>query len=472
MDTKQFPWNEMCRPPRIGLLLLGHRDYPNDIGLHFARQAATALREAGCEVLFDAEARVDAASAETAARELLKGEPDGVIVCPGTWLEGDTALAAVREIEHLPFMLWGLPMCDWEGRRESTGSFVAVCSLKGPLERMGYRFRMVIGLPEDEATLGSLTGFARAAAARQQLKRTRLGLMGYVAMAIYAGTFDHVLLRRIVGPEVVHLDTSSLIREIETVDDDAAAAWLGGVQAPALQAQVETTDERLQLAGRMTEALARLAQRHHLHGLNVKCQYELSQEYGMTPCLPLALLADAGLIASCEGDMMVHVTQTMLRHLTGQVVPYVDLLDLSVGPLASSRQAVPAGSRRSQALFSACGFAPLSLKHAPDPCRICEFNHPGFSGLICGITLKRGPVTFAQLSEGRGDYRLLYGTGTGVDTELRGGRFPALQVELNCGADDLLREIKGQHFALCYGDVTEDLGLLCEMLGVTAVPLG
>ncbi|MBU0611230.1 MAG: hypothetical protein KKI08_25350 [Armatimonadetes bacterium] len=482
MDTKQFPWNEINLPPRVGLLLLGHRDYPNEIGLHFARQAATALREAGCEVLFEPQAHVDAASAEAAARELLKGEPDGVIVCPGTWLEGDTALAAIREIEHLPFMLWGLPMCDWEGRRESTGSFVAACSLKGPLERMGYRFRMVIGLPEDEAALRSLTSFARAAATRQQLKRTRLGLMGYVAMAIYAGTFDHVLLRRIIGPEVVHLDTSSLIREIETMEDAAAQAWV----EPLAAAHVETTNDRLQLAGQMTEALACLAQRHHLHGLNVKCQYELSQEYGMTPCLPLALLADAGLIASCEGDMMVHVTQTMLRHLTGQVVPYADLLDLSVGAPAASRQAVavgapassrhglPAGCRRSYgtALFSACGFAPLSLKHEADPCRICEFDHPGFSGLICSITLRRGPVTFAQLAEGRGDYRLLYGTGVGVDTELRGGRFPALQVELNCGADDLLREIKGQHFALCYGDVTEDLGLLCEMLGVTAVPLG
>lgn len=466
MDTKQFPWNGCDRPPRVGLLLLGHRDYQNDIGLHFARQAAERLRAAQCEVLFAERAGVEAEAAGAAARELLRREPDGVIVCPGTWLEGDTALAAIREIEHLPFLLWGLPMCDWEGRRESTGSFVAACSLKGPLERMGYRFRMVVGLPGDEGTMGKLTRFARAAAARQQLKRTRLGLMGYVAMAIYAGTFDHVLLRRLIGPEVVHLDTSSLIREIEAVDEAAGREWLGRVQAPALQ--VEASDERRLLAGRMTEALARLAARHHLHGLNVKCQYELSQDYGMTPCLPLSLLADQGLIASCEGDMMVHVAQAMLRHLTGQVVPYADLLDL-VGAV-TDRDPGAVGDR-SHALFSACGFAPLSLRQQDGPGRICEFEHPGFSGLICGITLQRGPVTFAQLAEGRGDYRLLYGTGTGVETELRGGCFPALQVELDCEPEDLLREIKGQHFALCQGDVTEELGMLCEMLGVEAVPL-
>jgi L-fucose isomerase-like protein len=454
MKPEQFPWNQLDRPARVGLLVLGHRDYPHEMGLHFARAMAEALERQGIEMLCDPQALTDAPSAGAAARELLKREPDGVIVCPGTWLEGDTALAAIREIEHLPFILWGLPMFDWEGQRESTGSFVAACSLKGPLERMGYRFRMVVGLPDEAATVAQLTAFARAASAVQRLKRTRLGLMGYVAMAIYAGTFDHVLLRRIIGPEVVHLDTSSLIREIESIEEAAALPWLDTLKG----AQTETSADRLLLAGKMAEALQRLALKHHLHGLNVKCQYELSQEYGMTPCLPLALLADRGLIASCEGDMQVHVAQTILRHVTGQVVPYADLLDLGAR-----------GSSPAQALFSACGFAPLSLKHESDPCRICEFDHPGFSGLICAITLKRGPVTFAQLSEGRGDYRLMYGTGTGVETELRQGRFPALQVELDCAADALLREIKGQHFALCYGDVTEELGMVCEMLGVEAV---
>jgi hypothetical protein len=64
MDTKQFPWNELDRPPRVALLLLGHRDYPNAIGLHFARQAADCLRAASCEVLSGPEALTDAPTAD------------------------------------------------------------------------------------------------------------------------------------------------------------------------------------------------------------------------------------------------------------------------------------------------------------------------------------------------------------------------------------------------------------------------
>jgi len=114
MNTKLFPWNDFNRPPRVALLLLGHRDYQNDLGLHFAAQMAELLQAAPCEVLFEPQAFTDAPAAGAAARALLKDEPDGVIVCPGTWLEGDTALAAIREIEHLPFMMWALPMFDWE----------------------------------------------------------------------------------------------------------------------------------------------------------------------------------------------------------------------------------------------------------------------------------------------------------------------------------------------------------------------
>lgn len=435
--------------PRLGLLLLGHPDYQNDIGLHFAQLGAQALRESGLELIFDECAHVTALDAAAAARALLRQEVEGVLVLAGTWLEGDVATAALREVEHLPFALWGLPMFDREGQRESTGSFVAVCSLKGPLERMGYAYKTVIGLPEERETLDQLIAWGFAAHAAERLKRLRAGLIGYSAMHIYAGMFDHVLLRRQIGPEVVHIDTYSLVREAERVAPEAAAELAAKVKALAL---VEATDERLLKSCGLAAAMQNLVTKHHLDALTVKCQYELSQEYGMTACLPMALLADEGLVASCEGDMMVLVTQALLGLLTGQVAPYGDILDFQ-------------GSRM---LLSSCGFAPFSLAHEREGCRVCEFGYPGFDGLICSFTLKRGPVTIARLSEGVGDYSLLYATGTGIETGLRQGRFPALQIELDGDPQALLEDLASQHFALCYGDQSERLEDWCRIAGVKA----
>lgn len=436
--------------PRLGLLLLGHPDYQNDISLQFARQGAAALRERGVDLVFDEQAHVEPLQAAAAARELLKKEVEGVIVLPGTWLEGQTATAAIREIEHLPFALWGLPMFERGGQRESTGSFVAVCSLKGPLGRMGYSYKTVIGLPEDLGAANQLADFAAAAHAAARLKRLRAGLVGYSAMHIYAGMFDHVLLRRHIGPEVVHIDTYTLIKEAERVAPEASTELAARVQSLA---QVEATDERLRKSCALAVALRNLCEQHRLDALTVKCQYELSQEYGMTACLPLAVLGDEGLVASCEGDMMVLVTQALLGLLTGQVAPYGDILDLQGQSM----------------LLSSCGFAPFSLAHEGDTCRVCEFGHPGFDGLICSFTLKRGPVTIARLSEGVGSYKLLYATGTGVETGLRQGRFPALQIELDGDPQALLDNLASQHFALCYGDQSARLEDWCRIAGVESV---
>lgn len=435
--------------PRIGLIVVGHPDYPNDIGSQFAAQATQELRARGVLVLGEPEPYTDPTTAAQRGQEMVGERLDGVIVWLGTWIECATAVAAIREFEHLPFAVWGFNMFERDGVRESTGSFVAACVLKGALERMGYPFRTILGLPDDETALRQAVAFARAAHAIQRLKRTRLGLVGYAAMSMYPGTFDHVLLRRMIGPEVVHLDTYTLVRQAEAMD---ATRVLAVADELASTAQIAVTDDRLRKAAALAAALQDLCDRHRLGALNVKCQYELSQEWGMTPCVPLSWLADRGQIAACEGDVMTSVTMCLLAYLQEGAVTYGDILDL----------------QGDQMLLSSCGFAPMSLAHQSQV-RICELGYPGFDGIISSCTLQRGLVTFARLVEGRGEYRLNYGTGEGVDTQLRQGRFPALEVKLHGHPQKLLDSMASQHFALCYGDVTDSLQEVCRYLGIEAV---
>jgi L-fucose isomerase-like protein len=192
----------------------------------------------------------------------------------------------------------------------------------------------------------------------------------------------------------------------------------------------------------------------------------------MTPCVPLSWTADLGIVSGCEGDVMTTATQCLLAYLTGGVVTYGDILEL-------------VGDRM---LLSSCGFAPFSLAdsrpHPPTPspaqrtlgrggerhgARILELGYPGFDGIICSCVLKPGKVTFARLLETVGGYRMLYGTGEGVETELRQGRFPALMVKLDGSPERLMAEIGSQHWALCYGDESVGIESTCRMLRVEAV---
>ncbi len=438
-------------PAKVGMLVIGHPDYQNDIGLDFARQAADRLEQQGIEVLLEPTSLTMPLPAREQAVAMAARDPDGVIVFLGTWIECPTALQAIREIEHLPFAVWGFNMFPWQGKRESTGSFVAAAVLKGALDRMQYRPAYVVGLPYDHEPVDRAAAFCRAAHAVKALKRTRLALIGYAAMGMYPGTFDHVLLRRHIGPDVEHLDTYALIRAAEAVTDDEARATADELRA---KAEIKVADERLLKSARLAAGLRHVLRDGHFDAVNVKCQYELSQQYGMTACIPISLVADDGIVAGCEGDVIITVTMCLLHYLTGQTVYYGDILDL----------------QHDQMLLSSCGFAPFSLCHSGDTAYICELGHPGFDGIIASFTLQRGPVTYARLVEGsHGDYRLNYGTGTGVDTDLRQGRFPGLEVKLDGSPDRLWDTMASQHFALCYGDVTTEIEDVCRWLGIEAV---
>lgn len=439
--------------PSIGLLLVGHRDYQNDIGLRFATQAATALESHGIEVLFERTPLTEPLAAREAGIKLSGRDPDGVVVFLGTWIECPTALQAIREIEHLPFAIWGFNMFEWEGRRESTGSFVAAAVLKGALDRMDYRPAYILGLPSDVQAVERAAAFCRAAYAAKRLKRTRIALVGYAAMGMYGGTFDHVLLRRRIGPEVDHVDTYTLVRAAEAAPADSVAAIADELRT---RADIAVEERRLSKAARLAAGLQAIINRGAFNAVNVKCQYELSQEYGMTACVPISLVAEMGTVASCEGDVLNTVTQCLLHYLRGETVWYGDILDLQ-------------GRRM---LLSSCGFAPFSLCNPDETPRISELGHPGFDGIISSFTLKRGRLTYARLAEGRqGDYSLYFGTGTGVHTELRQGRFPAIEVELDGDPEDLLESLGSQHLALCYGDVTREIRDVCNWLGVTPNPI-
>jgi len=446
--------------PRIGLVVIAHRDYQVDIALDMARETverlctsrkslgggpgdklASALRPP--EIVWREEAVSDPIRARELAVELAGKDLDGVIFYLGTWIECPVAVAAIRELEHLPFAVWGFP--QFGAPKQSTGSLVAELVLAASLERMGYRFSKVTGLPGDEAAIEAGLAFARAAHAVKGLKRLRVGLFGYAAMGMYTGTVDHLLLRRILGPEIVHFDTYSLIREAEkssraeieaTVAELGRLAELGGAD-----------DALLTKAAILFIGLRKLTEQHRLDAVNVKCQYELSQEYGSIACIPCSLAAESGVVASCEGDVPTTVTMAALHLLTGRAVAYGDLLDYTADSV----------------LLSSCGFLPMSL--AKSKPRILDIGHPGFEGLIVSAVFEEGPVTLARFYETRGGFGLIASAGEVIQSELRGGRFPAARVCLS-NVPTLLDRMPSQHLALCYGDVTRELALLCRFLGV------
>ena len=435
---------------RIAVLVIGHPDYPQARGLQAAEGMAAWLRQQGVEVDVAPEPVVTHDRAAAAAREIARGLYDGVVYLMASWLECPTAVAAIRELEHLPFALWGFGQYEEGGKPTSSGSMVGLVVLKATLERMAYRFAWALGDESDEGAQATLLDFARVAGAMAQLKRTRIGLVGYASMGMYPGTIDHVLARRWVGPETVHLDTYTLVNRMGRVDDAAVEQFAKRCRELADVAP-ECSPDKLRLAGQMYVALRELVREQQLDAVNVKCQYELSKELGCTACLALSVMADYGIVCACEGDMPLAVSMCLLDALTATRVTYGDLLDVSGDEL----------------LLSSCGFIPPSL--AAGRPRVVPHTHEGFAGPLVSAVSRPEPVTLLRLFETQGGHGLHAAEAQGLPSELRMGRFPALSVRLGGDAGAFLGHAKSQHYAFATGHWLGALRLYAQLAGFELV---
>ena len=436
----------------IGLLSIAHPDYVADgAAARFAEKAAAALRERGIDVI-RTELAATIPEARAAARELIARDVDGVIYFMASWLECSVALAAVTETAHLPGCLWSFPMWRENGRECSTGSYVSGAMLGGVLRRMGLEPKTVFGMPGEDGTAEEVAAFCRAAGAWHHLRRCRIGLVGYTSMNILTGTFDHLLLRSRLGPDVEQSDAYTLISMARTAAEEELLAAEAKLRSEA-RVSPDIPDAVLKKALGIYVALMKLKERQSLDAVNVKCQYEFSKEYGMTACVPLSMVAGEDYIASCEGDMFCTVSQLILRYLTGQVIAYGDAIS-DDGTILKT---------------SPCGFMPFCLGRGT--LDVVSFPEGfGFSGLICSFPMKPGRVTLLRVVEDVGDYHLLYLTGEGLaSTEKRQGIFPALDVRPDGDLTALRREYAGQHFALCYGDVSAELEDLARIWKIRTV---
>ncbi|MBT7123403.1 MAG: hypothetical protein HN948_10390, partial [Clostridia bacterium] len=344
----------------------------------------------------------------------------------------------------------GFGMFEMDGVLESTGSYVSFAMFKGVMDRVGYKYKAILGGCDDDATVDEVVSFAKAAVCESVMKRTRIGLVGYTSMSIYTGTFDHVLLRTRIGPEVVQMDSYTLINRAEAVseaDRDNTIDWL---RARAKIAD-DVSDDFLNKAANLSFALKDICDKQGLAAMNVKCQYEFSKEYGMVACVPVSSLSDMGIVGSCEGDMMNTVSMMILHLLSGNVVTYGDAMNHEGNTLK----------------LSSCGFLPFSMGDNP---QITNFMpHPGFTGIQNSFVMRPERVTVMRMVEDIGSYHIVYFTGQGQPTQKRQGYMPALDVLLDGDVNDLVKNYAGQHFAIAYGDLSRQIEDYCLLKGIRAV---
>jgi len=428
------------------MIPFGYPGYPSEILNKFRDRSHDHLKRLGIAVTPTATV-IDFADARRIRDEVNKEDCEFVVVVVLSWLEAANVIEVLRDLSHKPILLWSHTMWEEKGKYLTLGPIPAAGVLRQAFEELRYKFKFVYGEPGDQGLDEDMAVFARAAHAYHQLRRSRIGLLGYMSMGMYSAAFDHLALLRDWGPEVDQVDQYILIKRLEAVTNAQIDPLIGKAKKEwDITKSVRPRD--LEITLKMYYAIKALAKERHWDCLTVKCQYELSKEFGYTPCVPLSMLGNK-IPCSCEGDVPLISAQIAMHYLTGKIVSYGDIHTVEPNGI----------------IMGACGFAPFEMGEGrPKVDRttnLCE-------GLANCTVYKEGEITFARMGY-TPDRKLKMHVAFGKThrprpfSEIGCLPYPSMEVELSGLGEQFAQGMLSQHYAIVYGDCRAELRELLRL---------
>ncbi len=391
------------------------------------------------------------------------GGVDLIIVVSLFWSGDKPLLRLLDEFSDLPLLLWcyapeqRLP--DHMGMNDlfRAGGVVGAMQTSAPLRKLGKKFAYVFGTPGDQELDRELSEYARAFAAKRDLRRLRLGVMcgRYEEMT---GTYaDEFFLLGKLGVELIPLSSYRLYETASALTEAEIHAAMADLKSRCREVRVGDGD--LYYAVRASLAVGRLAREAGLGALALEdFNAEMHKLLKTRPQLWVRDLEELRIVPSMEGDILAALALWLSRRL-GQTLPmYTEMFAFD-----QSRNSLLMGHAAMNCLDLA-GDNPISI--IPDA-ECGTLNATG--GAWLHFKGKSGPVVVAGLFDtGGGAYRVTTFTGTAGYSDLL-DTSPNVLVQVPMPLRDFYRQMlttgMTQHFALSYDDIGSAWEKFCAVAG-------
>jgi len=274
---------------------------------------------------------------------------------------------------------------------------------------------------------------------------------------MYTGLGDHIKVKKQLGTEIVHVDNYTVLAHLDEPTAEEKAEVVARLKnewsiAPGVE------DELLDKTAAYYVLMKKIIKEQELDAFTAKCQYEMSIDFGFTPCVALSLLGEE-MPMSCEGDIYLMLSQMILAYIAGRPSTYGDMLSILRGG-------------NDGMICAACGFAPKSFLNAEKP--DIDKHTALYSGMLITTSFKPQPVTVIRVANYKDGFKMHLIKGH--TEELKG--FHEIDCPTYAGsvirfenktADEFKNEIMSQHYAIVPGDWIDALRDFCNITGIKAV---
>jgi L-fucose isomerase-like protein len=342
---------------------------------------------------------------------------------------------------NVPLIAWGIPGVE-------TGSLCGSQQLISVLTEINHPRKFVFGNVSDGRVLTEVLEYSQACCVVNRLRISRLGMLGHRTIGMTEVAFHEYDVRNIFGPIIIYLSTEELAKRRDKADAQQASHCWDNLKTRVCRCKVADVDGVRSMKTYL--AMKQWIVENNLAGVAMGCYPDLMGEV----CLACGLLAEDGIVASCEGDINSLILTYLMHHVGSAPIHNTDLLDLDYSD--------------NTAVLSHCGNSSVSLAANKDNVVLDSVRLMG-QGAVSLYPARPGKVTMANLCGKKGSYRLTFLAGQAVETEMV---FPGIpvKVKLPCDISTFLTLTAdfgtGHHWMIAYGDMSEQLRYACDMTGI------
>ncbi|OCW58095.1 hypothetical protein [Hoeflea olei] len=455
----------------LGVLPLGRPTF--DVG--FAEEMLAAMRadlEAlGHRLVGPETLLMDAAATEAAMAEVAAARPDRILILQVTFTDAAMTCRIADRFDQ-PLAIWAVPEPRLGGRLRLN----AFCGLNLASHALGLRHRLFSwrhaapGTPGLEklfpetpmvaplATEASSADPAEGRALIDQLRGRTIARIGRHPEGFDTCGYDADRLAVLTGINVVGFELAELFARAQAAPEADAAA-LRESAAENLTGLDRVDQAELDRSLRLKLALDGMKRDGGFDAFAIRCWPETFTEYGGAVCGPASMMGEGRVPCACEADVYGAATQLLLQAAADAPVFLVDLVDLDVDD--------------DTGVVWHCGQAPVSMAD-PDARARATIHTNRKMPLLFEFPLKPGPVTFARLSQARGEQCLVLARGEMLKREMAFTGTSGV-VRFDRPAGELLARVIDSglehHMALAYGDHVAKLESFAAAAGLPVLHL-
>ena len=439
----------------------GEVNTPSEIIVRKCKAAAEGLAAEGLDLItvYPVTDDYEEKDVKRAIAELENKSFDALVVCIAGWIPTHAVVKVTEHFRHKPMVLWGL--CGWtEGDRlVTTADQAGTTAIRKTFYDLGYDFKYVydiIGLPSNTK---KVKNYCTAAMAAAKLRHARAGMAGYRDMNLYGTQADGPSLKRVIGPEIETFEMLEMEQRYQKITDEEKQAVIDKAMAKwnFLKPANPTI---MKMAAGYYLAVKAICKERGYDAISLKDVDGMKKLLGFPPAPIFMLLADEeGLCTVPENDSLGSITQLMVKYLTGQCAFYLEFYEFFTDRvLAGVPDYVPAEVTEGGVTVMPAAFGELN------------------EGILNVSKVKTGKVTMCRLTYDDGEYYMHMVTGEGITPrkwEEAGWTQPAPQLPgleiLLDNVPDFAEKVMCQHYVISYGDNTELIENLCDILGITVI---